>query len=1082
MADASLAPDPAYEADTITCTPGDTSDDDGTTSFSYAYSWTVNGNEIEATDATLTGTDFDRDQIVICTVVPNDGEDDGDAVSTSSLTISNTEPTIDSVDIDPSGPVVTTELTCSYAGYDDDDDDADQSHYSWTIDGVEVGTNSTLSDLFVKDDVVVCTVTPYDGTDEGEALSASTTITNTPPVASNVAIDPEDAYAADTLLCSYDFSDDDNDDDVSTYSWTIDGIEIGTEATLSGEFVGGDVVTCTVTPNDGEDNGTAISTSVTIINTPPVLASVSLSPDPAYENDTLTCTPGDITDDDGTVGFDYTYSWTVDGADVSVTANQLDGSHYDRDQEVICTVIPNDGTDDGDAVSSSPLTISNTEPYIGSVSIEPNTPLVTDTLGCSYADFGDDDNDADASTYSWTIDGVIVGTTNELSGVFVKDDVVTCTVTPNDGTDSGTPLSEETTIVNTPPEIVDIGLSPDAPETDQTITVSVSTSDDDNDEVSLTYEWTVDGVLQSETGDSLSGDYFDHGEVVMVAVTPNDGEEDGDVASISVTIANRAPTAPSVAVYLMPSATVGLGQGTHGCLVDGNDQMTCWGADDEGQVSDMPEDDWLAVATGQAHSCGVSTENRVWCWGWDNELQTSDAPTGTKYEDVALGNRFSCALANTGRVDCWGRNTEGQATPPTTRYDQIAASYALACGRTNDGEIECWGSDTFGQLSNAPIDEGYTDIGLGTYHACAINASAEIECWGCDAASGCAYDYGQVDDAPAGDDWTLLAVGAFHSCAMDVSGDVTCWGMDDDGQATPEEATYISIWAGADFTCGLTMDGGMICWGANNDNQVSEVPDISGNVDDLVCLIETPSTDDDDDDIDYVFTWDVDGDDFIDPTTHYWDGDTVPFDETLGGETWTCTVTPDDGTDLGDSASDSIVLDDCNTLQSDGTDDYVEMVSYPSFSHTSDFSVELWFKPDTDNAGAVLVWGADWEIQLCGSGSGAVALEAEFSDSTCSDIRFDEWNFLAASWDLSTGVHQIYLNGAEMATTTRGLQSAGWGRSHVCGPWRKWELLQRSNQRLSDLRYGTEYHRDGGPFSLWCRRGQRSRLGRLLGL
>ena len=185
-----------------------------------------------------------------------------------------------------------------------------------------------------------------------------------------MAIDPEDAYAADTLLCSYDFSDDDNDDDVSTYSWTIDGIEIGTEATLSGEFVGGDVVTCTVTPNDGEDNGTAISTSVTIINTPPVLASVSLSPDPAYENDTLTCTPGDITDDDGTVGFDYTYSWTVDGADVSVTANQLDGSHYDRDQEVICTVIPNDGTDDGDAVSSSPLTISNTEPYIGSVSIE----------------------------------------------------------------------------------------------------------------------------------------------------------------------------------------------------------------------------------------------------------------------------------------------------------------------------------------------------------------------------------------------------------------------------------------------------------------------------------------------------------------------------------------------------------------------------------------------------------------------------------------------------------------------------------------------------------------------------------------
>ena len=53
------------------------------------------------------------------------------------------------------------------------------------------------------------------------------------------------------------------------------------------------------------------------------------------------------------------------------------------------------------------------------------------------------------------------------------------------------------------------------------------------------------------------------------------------------------------------------------------------------------------------------------------------------------------------------------------------------------------------------------------------------------------------------------------------------------------------------------------------------VPDISGNVDDLVCLIKTPSPDDDDGEIDYVFTWDVDGDDF-DPTTTIGMG-TVPF-------------------------------------------------------------------------------------------------------------------------------------------------------------------------------------------------------------
>ena len=49
----------------------------------------------------------------------------------------------------------------------------------------------------------------------------------------------------------------------------------------SRELFGGDEVTCTITPNDGEDDGTTIGTSVTIVNTLPVLANVSLSPDPA---------------------------------------------------------------------------------------------------------------------------------------------------------------------------------------------------------------------------------------------------------------------------------------------------------------------------------------------------------------------------------------------------------------------------------------------------------------------------------------------------------------------------------------------------------------------------------------------------------------------------------------------------------------------------------------------------------------------------------------------------------------------------------------------------------------------------------
>ena len=94
------------------------------------------------------------------------------------------------------------------------------------------------SDYWNRDDVVTCTAIPNDGEDDGEAVTSdSITTTNTAPVVSDVDISPAEAYATDTLTCSYDFSDADDDSDTSTLTWTVDGVEVGTNATLSGEFV-----------------------------------------------------------------------------------------------------------------------------------------------------------------------------------------------------------------------------------------------------------------------------------------------------------------------------------------------------------------------------------------------------------------------------------------------------------------------------------------------------------------------------------------------------------------------------------------------------------------------------------------------------------------------------------------------------------------------------------------------------------------------------------------------------------------------------------------------------------------------------
>ena len=278
------------------------------------------------------------------------------------------------------------------------------------------------------------------------------------------------------MTCSYDgYADADGDADASTHEWFIDGVSVGTDSTLEGVFVGGDSVTCTVTPNDGTDTGTALSAIQNISNTAPELADVTLSPDPAYEADTLNCTPGTTTDVDGTTSFTYSYRWTVNGGDPGETSSQLTGDDFSRGDTVLCSVRPNDGSADGDSVDSNTLTIGNTAPEVSGVSIDPVPPFASDVLLCGYT-FADEDGDSDDSTIAWTVNGTDVGSDTTLSGAFVYGDEVTCAVTAYDGTDEGNTASATVTIDNTAPVLADVTLSPDPAFEADTLTCTPVTS------------------------------------------------------------------------------------------------------------------------------------------------------------------------------------------------------------------------------------------------------------------------------------------------------------------------------------------------------------------------------------------------------------------------------------------------------------------------------------------------------------------------------------------------------------------------------------------------------------------------------
>ncbi|MEL6347054.1 MAG: hypothetical protein AAFV53_28325 [Myxococcota bacterium] len=553
-----LSPDPAAEEDTLLCAPGAVTDPDGDP-ITYTYSWAVNGSALTVTASSLTGADFDKGDAVRCAAIPNDGFEDGDSVDSNIVTIGNTAPTLASVSLTPADAQEGAELICTPGDTDDVDGDAVTVTYAWEVDGVTLTTTASAlnGDDFDKGDEVVCVVTPNDGDDDGDAVdSNAVTIQNTPPEIDAASLLPTSAVESSTLTCAGGTTSDADGDTVSiSYGWEVNGIAISeTTKTLNGDhFDKDDEVVCLVTPNDGEDDGDAARSSAVIIgNTAPELAQARLTPTAASASSTLTCTEVTTSDEDGDT-VTVSYAWEVNGAAIAVTDNTLDGSHFDRDDEIVCIITPNDGTVDGDAVESNAVTIENTAPVLDGVSLSPTDAQEGSTLTCTPGTTTDIDGDPVSVSYVWKVEGTTLSETSAtIDGAdFDKGDEVVCEVTPDDGTDDGDVVaSNVVTIQNTAPTVTASSLTPTTADEDTILTCTAGTTADvDGDTVTVSYGWEINGVLSEETTRTLSGDDFEKGDIVACVVTPSDGEDDGaSQTSNEVTIQNQAPVLADVSL------------------------------------------------------------------------------------------------------------------------------------------------------------------------------------------------------------------------------------------------------------------------------------------------------------------------------------------------------------------------------------------------------------------------------------------------------------------------------------------------------------------------------------------------------
>jgi hypothetical protein len=557
----SVALSPA-EPDTLaelTCSPTGFVDPDGEPE-GYLYSWLVNDQTLDAEDsATLGGESFVADDLVICRVTPFDGFAQGDPVDSNAVTIKNTAPAIASVNVIPDNGTVETVYSCEPEGWSDPDDDPEDYLFVWWINNEkqdELNEAQLAAPAIWKNDILACQATPTDGKSTGLVVfSNPTTVNNSPPTIDSVSVTPEKPATATMLTCTaIGWTDADGDEEGLLYGWKIDDVPVplADQSTLSADtFSKQQKVVCVVTPTDGTDPGTPVSSiPATILNTLPLLSEVTISPAEAGRQEQFTCTPGEGFDEDGDE-VTYAIKWYVNDQDTGQDGSTFEPTQTQPDDAVFCRMSPCDDEGCGNPIDSADSVIINYPPTLTGAGLTPEDAYVTTTLTCAAQGWVDADNDAEDLLYAWTVEGGLVegadGPTLQAP-LFKKHDSVSCTVTPFDGYNNGQEVeSNSVTLLNTLPTIAAVAIDPPAGTRVTTFGCPApDVTDADDDDVTLTTEWLVNENVVA-TSESFQAVAYQAGDTLQCRVTPHDGEVFGlPIASEPILIGNTAPVVETV--------------------------------------------------------------------------------------------------------------------------------------------------------------------------------------------------------------------------------------------------------------------------------------------------------------------------------------------------------------------------------------------------------------------------------------------------------------------------------------------------------------------------------------------------------
>ena len=289
----------------------------------------------------------------------------------------------------------------------------------------------------------------------------------------------------------------------------------------------------------------------------------------------------------------------------------------------------------------------------------------------------------------------------------------------------------------------------------------------------------------------------------------NSDEWDGCTSSCVIQSCPPGTGGPNCAQYKWKFVAAGFG---HNCGVTAGDKTKCWGLNSNGQTN-APQYGFEFIAAGSYHNCGLNNGGLT-CWGANDSGQVNPIagiPAGP-YIGVGAGTHHTCGLKENGDVKCWGDDlycfwdapfVPFQYCPPPGDYVAIDAAKDFVCV-VEEGFQKCWGEGpTVGNgLSVIPTNVMPVGMEVGVAGSCITYEDGNLSC---------SYLFPTLT-AP----FESVSIGNTYSCAVDHQNNLAC-----NKNWTSPTGQFSSVDVGGNHACAIRTDGTMTCWGDNTHGQLN---------------------------------------------------------------------------------------------------------------------------------------------------------------------------------------------------------------------------------------------------------------------